>query len=77
MEKKDIGTREQRIRNLKNAAVLLGGFLGALLLSRVRVHGLHTPLSLGLLLGSGLAGLSPGAIVGGVVLGAIAETPIY
>lgn len=77
MEKKDIGTREQRIRNLKNAAVLLGGFLGALLLSRVRVHGLHTPLSLGLLLGSGLAGLSPGAIVGGVVLGAIAETPVY
>lgn len=77
MEKRVNRTKERKIRNLKNTAVLLGGFLCALLLSRVRIHGLHTPLSLGLLLGSGLAGFDPGAIVGGIVLGAFADAPVY
>ncbi len=50
--------------------VVIGGFLCALLLSRVRIHELHTPLSLGLLLGSQLAGFDPAAIVGVITLGA-------
>lgn len=58
-------------------AVVVGGFLLALLLSRVRIHGLHAPLSLGLLLGSQLAGFEPAAIVGGIILGAFAEPKPY
>lgn len=54
-------------------AVVIGGFLCALLLSRVRIHGLHMPLSLGLLLGSQLAGFDPAAIVGGIILGAFSQ----
>ncbi len=55
-------------------AVVIGGFLCALLLSRVRIHGLHMPLSMGLLLGSQLVGFDPAAIVGGIILGAFSKS---
>jgi len=71
------GTTETGTETLIGTAVMIGGFLTALLLSRVRIHGLHSPLSLGLLLGSQLAGFEPAAIVGGIVLGAFAEAKPY
>lgn len=54
-------------------AVQIGGFLCALILSGVRIHDLHTPLSLALLLGSQLAGFDPSGIVGGIIIGAFAK----
>ena len=72
MQSKDAGRVEKKRDTLIGTFVLIGGFLTALLLSGVRIHGLHTPLSLGLLLGSQLAGMDPSGIVGGVVLGAFA-----
>ena len=57
--------------------VIIGGFLCALLLSRVRVHDLHAPLALGLLLGSQLAGFDPAPIVGGIILGAFSGSRPY
>ena len=57
--------------------VMICGFLYALLLSRIRIHGLHAPLPLGLLLGCQLAGFEPAAIVGGIILGAFAEAKPY
>ncbi len=77
METHENRTREKKIGTLKETAVWIGGFLCALLLSRVRIHGLHSPLPLGLLLGSQLAGMDAAAIVGGIVLGAFAEAPPY
>ena len=56
---------------------MIGGFLFALLYSRIRIHGLHAPVSLGLLLGSQLAGFEPAAIVGGIILGAFSDTKPY
>ena len=65
------------METLIGTAVVVGGFLLALLLSRVRIHGLHAPLALGLLLGSQLAGFEPAAIVGGIILGAFSEAEPY
>lgn len=69
--------RKNRFGTPKETAVQIGGFLCALLLSRVRIHGLHAPLALGLLLGSQLAGTDAAAIVGGIVLGACIGSPPY
>jgi stage II sporulation protein E len=57
---------------LFETAVLIGGFLCALLLSRIRIQGVYMPLSMGLLLGCRLAGGDPAAIAGGILLGAFA-----
>ena len=76
MRKKNDVT-ENRTETLIGTAVVVGGFLLALLLSRVRIHGLHAPLSLGLLLGTQLAGFEPAAIVGGIILGAFSEPKPY
>ena len=76
MRKKNDVT-ENRTETLIGTAVVVGGFLLALLLSRVRIHGLHAPLALGLLLGSQLAGFEPAAIVGGIILGAFSEPKPY
>ena len=54
---------------------ILGGFLVALLLSRVRIHGIHMPIGLGLLLGCTLCGIEPYAVLGGIVLGALIDSP--
>ncbi len=54
---------------------ILGGFLIALLLSRVQIHGMHMPCALGLLLGCALCGIDSYAVIGGVVLGAIIDSP--
>ena len=83
MDPYDVGMRkkndvtENRTETLIGTAVVVGGFLLALLLSRVRIHGLHAPLALGLLLGSQLAGFEPAAIVGGIILGTFAEPKPY
>ena len=76
MRKKNEVT-ENRTETLIGTAVMVGGFLFALLLSRVRIHNLHAPLALGLLLGTQLAGFEPAAIVGGIILGAFAESKPY
>lgn len=75
--RKKKGTEQNRTESLIGTAVVIGGFLCSLLLSRVRIHGLHMPLSFGLLLGSQLAGFEPAAIVGGIILGAFAEAKPY
>lgn len=75
--RKNSRTTERGRETLTGTVVVIGGFFCALLLSRVRIHGLHTPLSLGLLLGSQLAGFDPAPIVGGVILGAFSESRPY
>lgn len=77
MQKENREKTQQSKEPLIGTVVVIGGFVCALLLSRVRIHGLHTPLSLGLLLGSQLAGFDPAAIVGGVILGAFAGEQPY
>ncbi|MBQ6332730.1 MAG: SpoIIE family protein phosphatase [Clostridia bacterium] len=77
MQKRDLKTAEQGRTPVIGTVVVIGSFLCALLLSRVRIHELHTPLSLGLLLGSQLAGFDPAAIVGGIILGAFSGTQPY
>ncbi len=57
--------------DLKETLTVLGGFLPALLLSRVQIHSLHLPLALGILLGFALAGAEPYGVLGGVVLGSL------
>ena len=71
------GTTANRSEPLIGTVVMIGGFLYALLLSRIRIHGLHAPLSMGLLLGCQLAGFEPAAVVGGIILGAFAESKPY
>lgn len=66
---------EQRKTDLREAASVLVGFLCAVLLTRVRIHALHVPLALGLLLGSVLSGIECYGILGGVVLGSLLESP--
>ena len=67
---------KKRIKlDLYETWTVLGGFLGALLLTRVRIHGAHMPLALGMLLGCALAGVEPYAVLGGIVLGAMIESP--
>ena len=57
---------------------MLIGFAAALLLSRVRLNGLHAPLALGLLLAAEWAGVQPAGIAGGVVIGSfLGETPMW
>ena len=68
---------QNRTESLIGTAVVIGGFLLALLLSRIRIHGLHAPLPLGLLLGSQLVGFEPAAIIGGIILGAFSNTKPY
>lgn len=77
MQTESMRTTEDGRNRLIGTAVVIGGFVCALLLTRVRLNGLHMPLALGLLLGSQLAGFEPAAIVGGIILGAFAETPPY
>ena len=77
MQKLEGDTREKRQGTLIGTTVLIGGFLCALLFSAVRIHDLHTPLSLGLLLGSQLAGFDPSGIVGGIIIGAFAKVHPY
>ena len=77
METKDVRTTEKKKSSSVSTAITVGGFLCALLLSRVRIRGLHAPLPLGLLLGSQLAGFDPGAIVGGIILGTFVQSPPY
>lgn len=77
MEKREKGSIEKNRETLLGTVVVIGGFLCAVLLSRVRIHGLHTPLSFGLLLGSQLAGFEPAAIVGGIILGSFSEPQPY
>lgn len=72
MQKKSTQNREQTRTPLIGTVVTVGGFLAALLLSRVRIDGVHMPLSMGLLLGCRLAGFDPAAIAGGIILGAFA-----
>lgn len=62
---------------LIGTAMAIGGFLCALLLTRVRLFGLHMPLAMGLLLGCQLAGFEPAAVVSGIILGTFADTPLY
>ncbi len=70
--------QEQERTALAETVVLIGGFVGALLLSRIRINGVHMPLSMGLLLGCRLAGADPAAIAGGILLGAFAGfTPAW
>ena len=76
MRRKNDAT-ENRTDSLIGTAVVIGGFLFALLYSRIRIHGLHAPVSLGLLLGSQLAGFEPAAIVGGIILGAFSDAKPY
>ena len=71
------GTTANRSEPWVGTIVVICSFLYALLLSRIRIHGLHTPLSMGLLLGCQLAGFEPAAIVGGIILGAFAEAKPY
>ena len=73
MQRTDVPTTEKENNAVRGTVIVIGGFLFSLLLSRVRIHGLHMPLSLGLLLGSQLAGFEPAAIVGGIILGAFSE----
>ncbi len=54
---------------------VIGGFLLALLLSRVRIHGAHMPFALGLLLACALSEVEAYAVVGGIALGAVIDTP--
>ena len=75
--RKDRQATEYGRETLTGTLVVIGGFFCALLLSRVRIHDLHTPLALGLLLGSQLAGFDPAPIVGGVILGAFSESRPY
>ena len=77
MQKTDARAIQQKSRTLIGTSVLIGGFLSALILSCVRIHHLHTPLSLGLLLGSQLAGFEPAAIIGGILIGAFAGKQPY
>ncbi len=70
-------TTANRMKPMIGTIVIICGFLYALLLSRIRIHGLHAPLPLGLLLGCQLAGFEPAAIVGGIILGAFAEAKPY
>ena len=77
MQKQILNISEKERDTLKGTVVVIGGFLCALLLSRVRIRSLHAPLSLGLLLGSQLAGFEPAAIVGGIVVGAFSESQPY
>ncbi len=72
-----MGTMNKRTEQLLGMAVVIGGFLCSLLLSRVRIHGLHMPLSFGLLLGSQLAGFDPAAIVGGIILASFEKSQPY
>ena len=74
MQKQEARKGEKGKKSVIGTAVVIGGFLCALLLSRVRIHGLHMPLSMGLLLGSQIAGFDPAAIVGGIILGAFAKS---
>lgn len=71
------GTTANRSESWVGTVIVICGFLYALLLSRIRIHGLHAPLSMGLLLGCQLAGFEPAAIVGGIILGAFAEAKPY
>ena len=63
--------------DLKETLTVLGGFLPALLLSRVQIHSLHLPLALGMLLGFALAGAEPYGVLGGVVLGSLICDHMY
>lgn len=72
MEKQHTQATAYKRTPLFETVVLIGGFFTALLLSRVRIGGVHLPLSLGLLLGCRLAGADPAAIAGGILLGAFA-----
>ena len=62
--------------DLHETLTVLGGFLLALLLSRVRIHSNHLPFALGMLFGCSLAGIEIFGALGGVVLGAIVCTPV-
>ena len=62
-------------KDRKETWSVLGGFLCALLLSRVQLHAFHLPLSLGVLLGGALAGTELYGMLGGVVLGALIVSP--
>jgi stage II sporulation protein E len=74
-------TREKNADNreketLTGTIVVIGSFLGALLLSLVRINGRLMPLPLGLMIGSSLAGFEPFGIAGGIVLSAcLGPTP--
>ena len=60
------------------AANVLGGFLCALLLTRVRIHAIHLPLALGLLLASQLAGMELSGIIGGIAIGSfLGQVPMW
>ncbi len=72
MQKRTQRTIERIRQNPQSTWVVLGGFLCALLLSRVRLHTVHAPFALGLLLGAQLAAIDPLSAVGGVILGAFA-----
>ena len=71
-------TIERIGKDPKGTWVVLGGFLCALLFSRVRLHALHAPFGLGLLLGAQLAAVDPIGAVGGVILGAfLGAKPLF
>ncbi len=75
MQIKQRSKNERTKINLTETWNILGGFLIALLLSRVRIHGMHMPCGLGLLLGCTMCGIEPYAVLGGLVLGALIEVP--
>ena len=69
--------KSERIKaDLKETCIVLGGFLCALLLTRVQIRSTHLPLALGLLLGCTLAGFEVYGVLGGIVLGSIVCAPI-
>lgn len=75
MRKKERNKTERAKLDLAETWNILGGFLLALLLSRVRIHGMHMPCGLGLLFGCTLCGIEPYAVLGGLVLGALIDAP--
>lgn len=69
-------TKENQERS--SIIALLTGFLCALLLSRVYLHGAHAPLAPGLLLAASLTGAEVGGIAGGIVVGSfLGETSMW
>lgn len=70
MQTREKNAVKQGNESLTGTIVVIGSFLGALLLSLVRINGRMMPLPLGLLIGSSLAGFEPVSIAGGIVLAA-------
>ena len=53
-------------------------FIAAFLLSRIRLHVVHAPLALGLLLAGELIGTDPFGMIGGIAIGAfLGDTPMW